>query len=50
MLNQIKPITTKNPELINCLSRFLIYPFIKEYAHIPFSENYLPQYGLNLYC
>ena len=43
ILNQL---LHKYPELINCLYRFSSYPFIKEYAHIPFSENYLSQYGI----
>ena len=43
---KIIQILHKNPELINCLNRFIFYPFIEEYAHIPYSQNYLSQYGI----
>ena len=37
----------KSPELIKCLNRFVSCPFIQKYADIPYSENYLSQYGIN---
>ena len=41
----INQLLHKNPGLINCLERFISYPFIKEHAHIPYSEHYLSQKG-----
>ena len=40
---KLNQLLHKKPELINCLNRFITYPFIKEYAHIPYSEKYLSQ-------
>ena len=36
----------KNAELKICPNRFVTYPFVKEYAHIPYSENYLSHYSI----
>ena len=36
----------KNPEFIYGLSRFITYTFITDYSHIPYSENFLSQYGI----
>ena len=44
--NKLNQLLHKNPELINCLNRFITYSFIKEYAHIPYSKIYLSQYGI----
>ena len=43
---KLNQLLHKNPELTNCLNRFITFPFIKEYAHIAYSENYLSQYGI----
>ena len=43
---KLNQLLHKNPELINCLNKFIAYPFIEEYAHIPYSEIYLSQYGI----
>ena len=40
--NKINQLLYKNPQPINCLSRFTIYPFFQEYAHIPAEQSYLP--------
>ena len=38
---KLNQLLHKNPEIINCLNRFLTYPFFTEYAHIPYSDKYL---------
>ena len=44
--NELNQLLHKNPEVIYCFNRFITYPFKKEYAHIPYSENYLSESGL----
>ena len=44
---KLNQLLHKNPELINCFDRFLTYPFINEFAHIPNSNYYLSQYGIS---
>ena len=32
---KLNQLLQKNPELINCHDRFINFPFIADYAHIP---------------
>ena len=45
--NNLNQLLHKNPELKNCLTRFVTYPFFQKYAHVTYSEKYLSQIGTN---
>ena len=45
---KLNQILHKNPDSLNCPNRLIINPFIQKYAHIPYSGNYLSQYGVNI--
>ena len=36
----------ENSQLINHFKRFIIFPFIQGYTHIPVPENYLSYYSI----
>ena len=38
--NKLTQLTHKNPQVINSLIRFIVYPFIQECDHISVPENY----------
>ena len=43
---KINHLLDKNPELLNCLDRYITYPFIEKDTHIPYPEIYLAQCGI----
>ena len=38
---KLNQLLYKNTQLIKSLNRFIIYPFIQEYANIPAGEKYI---------